>query len=113
MELQNFLNNIPSNSATEVIQKMLDGRAFSLERIISYGQASPEGFWYDQDLDEWVIVLRGRAGLRFENSQEILEMRSGDFIYIPAHQKHRVEWTDETEPTVWLALHFERQPEST
>ena len=75
-----------------------------IERIVSQGHASPPGFWYDQDQHEWVIVLRGRARVRFEDG--LLEMAAGDCINIPAHRKHRVEWTTPEEPTVWLAVHY-------
>jgi len=70
----------------------------------SLGHASPEGYWYDQDQHEWVVVLKGAARLRFED--ETVEMRPGDFVNIPAHKKHRVEWTTPDEPTVWLAVFY-------
>jgi cupin 2 domain-containing protein len=77
-----------------------------LERIVSAGQASPPGHWYDQDTSEWVLLLRGRAGLLFEGEDAEIVMQPGDYLLIPAHQRHRVEWTDPEEKTVWLALHY-------
>jgi cupin 2 domain-containing protein len=71
----------------------------------SQGHASPGGFWYDQGQHEWVVVLKGAARLRFE--AEIVEMKPGDFMNIPAHERHRVEWTTPDEPTIWLAVHYE------
>lgn len=71
---------------------------------ISHGQSSPSGFWYDQEDDEWVIVLKGSAKLQFED--RTIDMKPGDYVHIPAHQKHRVHWTTPDEPTVWLALFF-------
>ena len=77
-----------------------------LERIVSIGHATPAGHWHDQDRDEWVLLLRGSAGLRFEGDAAAVTLRPGDHVLIPAHRRHRVEWTDAAEPTVWLALHF-------
>jgi len=65
-----------------------------------------EGFWYDQNEHEWVVVLKGAARLQFEGDDELLEMRPGDYVNIPAHKRHRVEWTTPEEPTVWLAVHY-------
>jgi cupin 2 domain-containing protein len=91
----------------EVIQTLLKGAAVRIERIVSYGHASPEGFWYDQDEHEWVVVLHGAARLRFADQDEPLEMRPGDYVHIPAHRPHRVEWTTADGPTVWLAVHYD------
>jgi len=78
-----------------------------LVRIVSTGQASPEGEWYDQPDWEWVALLKGAAGLRIEGEAEVRALAPGDFVHIPAHTRHRVEWTAADEPTVWLALHYE------
>jgi cupin 2 domain-containing protein len=75
-----------------------------IERIVSHGHASSEGFWYDQDQHEWVVVLKGAARLRFEEHEQTVEMRPSDFVNIPAHKKHRVEWTTSDQPTIWLAV---------
>ena len=77
-----------------------------IKRIISpKGYCSHEGSWYDQNEDEFVLVLQGKAGLRFEDrSDHIIELERGDFITIPAHEKHRVEWTGKDEQTVWLCV---------
>ena len=88
----------------ELITTLLEAANIRIERIVSHGQASTEGFWYDQDQHERVIVLKGAARLRFEDG--IVEMKPGDFINIPAHKKHRVEWTSPEEPTIWLAVFF-------
>ena len=78
-----------------------------LERIVSTGQSTPAGEWYDQGKDEWVILLSGGAGLFFEGDEEVKVMRPGDYVFIPARRRHRVEWTDARVPTVWLALYYE------
>ena len=80
---------------------------FHLERLISAGQATPAGQWYDQETHEWVVLLSGSAGLLFEGEPEIRVLRPGDYLLIPAHCRHRVEWTDPEKKTVWLALHYQ------
>jgi cupin 2 domain-containing protein len=104
------INNIfrPLNTPTknEVFEKLLNTSHFRLERIVSTGQATPPGEWYDQEQDEWVILLSGSAGLLFETENSIQVLHPGDYVHIPAHQRHRVEWTDSSQPTVWLALHY-------
>ena len=90
----------------EVFEPLVESGAVKIERIVSRGQASPKGFWYDQDSNEWVMVLRGRARLLFEGNQMPVEMGAGDHLQIPAHRRHRVEWTDPGEETVWLAVYY-------
>lgn len=77
-----------------------------MERIVSRGHASPEGFWYDQLQHEFILLLRGAARLRFEDEDSIVELKPGDYLIIPAGCRHRVEWTSPDEPTVWLAVHY-------
>ncbi len=96
--------DIPHHLPDELFTMLLEADDVRIERIVSQGQTSPEGFWYDQDRHEWVIVLKGAARLGFEDG--VVEMRVGDFIHIPAHRKHRVEWTTPDEPTIWLAVHY-------
>jgi cupin 2 domain-containing protein len=76
-----------------------------IERIVSTGQESPPGFWYDQPDDEFVVLLAGAARLRFEDGDVTLDMKAGDWVEIPAHVRHRVESTQADPPTVWLAVH--------
>jgi cupin 2 domain-containing protein len=102
----NLFNDVEGRLDAERIDVLVDGGAVRLERIISTGHATPPGEWYDQDRDEWVAVLRGSAGLRFEGETEEQVMHAGDHLVIPAHRRHRVEWTDSCEPTVWLAVHY-------
>lgn len=91
----------------EFVESLLEGSRFRVERIVSTGQATPEGEWYDQDSAEWVVMLSGGARLRFEDSSEEVKLAAGDYLEIAAHRRHRVEWTDPGEPTVWLAIHYE------
>jgi cupin 2 domain-containing protein len=102
----NLFADIPSSLPSEVFQVLESGREFRLERIISLGHATPEGQWYDQEWDEWVVLLSGSAGLYFEREESVRELQPGDFVHIPAHCRHRVEWTDRKETTIWLALHY-------
>jgi cupin 2 domain-containing protein len=74
-----------------------------IERIVSHAAVSPEGFWYDQEQDEWVVVLEGEATLRLLEPDEIVELKKGDHLFIPRHRKHRVERTSSR--TIWLAVH--------
>ena len=102
----NIFRDLDSNATNESIESLLEGSRFRVERIVSSGQATPEGEWYDQETDEWVVMLCGGARLRFENPDEVLELVSGDYVNIPARRRHRVEWTHASEPTVWLAIHY-------
>ncbi len=77
-----------------------------IERIVSHGHASPEGFWYDQDEHEWVVVIQGEAVLRFEDTTEPMRLRPGDYVNILSHRRHRVEWTSSDDPTIWLAVFY-------
>jgi cupin 2 domain-containing protein len=104
MTTNNLFVDLPRHLPDELFTTLLDAANVRIERIVSHGHASPEGFWYDQDQHEWVVVLKGAARLRFED--ETIEMKPGDFIDIPVHTKHRVEWTTPDEPTLWLAVHY-------
>ena len=104
IDIQNIYSSIPASIPKELFEDILITDRFKIERIVSKGHASPEGFWYDQDQNEWVILLKGRAGLLFEGNDNLIELKPGDYINIPAHLKHRVEWTDPDIETVWLAV---------
>ena len=104
-DLTNLFADIPEDVPEELIQAILSTPGLRIERIVSLGHASPEGFWYDQETDEWVLLVKGTAWLRFEG-EEPIELRAGAFVNILAHRRHRVEWTDPQEPTIWLAIHY-------
>ena len=105
--ITNLFQDIPSTLTEELVSVLASNRHVRIERIVSTGQASPQGFWYDQDEDEWVVVLSGEAKLRIEGHSDLRHLGPGDHLTIPARQKHRVEWTSELQPTVWLAVFFE------
>lgn len=102
----NFWDAIPPEADDELFEEVAAGDGVRIERIVSFGQASPPGFWYDQKTHEWVMVLSGRAGLEFEDEEQVLEMGPGDYVEIPARRRHRVAWTSPDEPTVWIAVHY-------
>lgn len=102
----NLLASIPANVPEELIQTILATSGLRIERIISDGHASPEGFWYDQETNEWVLLIQGSARLRFEG-EEPFEMIPGSYVQIPAHKRHRVEWTDSKQQTIWVAIHYD------
>ena len=105
-QMLNLLADIPASIREEIVQTLMTDSNLRIERILSLGHSSPDGFWFDQDKHEWVVLLKGAARLRFENVAESIEMSPGSFVNIPAHQRHRVEWTDSTQPTIWLAVHY-------
>ena len=100
----NVFSGFPSPAADEAIEALLQGDGVRVERIVSHGHASPAGFWYDQDEAEWVLVLSGRARLTIEGEAAERELGPGDSLFLPAHCRHRVAWTQAGEPTVWLAI---------
>jgi cupin 2 domain-containing protein len=110
--IANLFAELPQQLPEELVEILLSTANVRVERIVSYGHASPAGFWFDQDQDEWVVLLKGAARLRFEGEKP-LAMKPGDLVNIPARTRHRVEWTTPDEPTIWLAVHYgEREKRS-
>jgi cupin 2 domain-containing protein len=103
----NLFSGLATRSLEELFNTLLEVPGLRIERIVSHGHASPEGFWYDQAQHEWVLLLSGAARIRFADESQAIEMKPGDFVNIPAHQRHRVDWTTPDEPSVWLAVHYE------
>jgi cupin 2 domain-containing protein len=106
MNAKNILDDIPAQLPEELLTTLLRAGNFRVERIVSQGQASPPGFWYDQPQHEWVIVLEGSATVQFEGAADLVELRRGSYLNISAHVRHRVAWTDRNTQTVWLAIHY-------
>jgi len=100
----NLLRDLPGARAGEVIETLVAAPGVRIERIVSLGQASLPGFWYDQEEAEWVLLLQGAAQLRFADETEARLLGPGDHLHIAPHRRHRVEWTDPRQPTVWLAV---------
>lgn len=101
----NLLEGLPAPGPEEVFETLVRRPGARLERIVSHGQTTPPGKWYDQEEDEWVMVLAGGARLLIEGEGEA-SLGPGDAVFLPAHCRHRVAWTDPARPTVWLALHL-------
>lgn len=101
-----FADLPPMGSAAERFDTLLEQPGLKIERIVSTGQASPPDFWYDQPRAEWVLLLAGSARLRFADEADARPLHPGDFVAIAPHRRHRVEATDSSVPTIWLALHY-------
>ena len=104
--MANLFDHLPAPSQHEDFMELLSRQGARIERIVSTGQSTPAEVPYDQDHDEWVLLLRGAAGLWIDGEEE-RDLRPGDHLLIPAHRLHRVTWTAMDEPTVWLAIHFQ------
>jgi cupin 2 domain-containing protein len=105
MRCKSLFDGIPANLPEELFTTLHHAEGVRIERIVSEGHSSPKGFWYDQDQDEWVILLEGEAAIEFEGNPTPVELTRGSYLSIPAHQKHRVAQTSPTEKTIWLAVH--------
>lgn len=103
---RNLFADMPAGSPVELFETLLSAGGVRIERIVSHGHNSPPAFWYNQPECEWVILLRGAARVLFEGDEKAVELRPGDWVNIPAFRRHRIEWTDPTTPTVWLAVHY-------
>lgn len=97
--------DIPDPEAVEIFETLAANKQFKVERIVSRGHCTPEGEWLDQAHDEWVLVIRGQGRLAFKGNTPAMTLKPGDYVFIPAHTLHRVEWTSPRTKTVWLAVH--------
>ncbi|HTQ38630.1 MAG TPA: cupin domain-containing protein [Pirellulales bacterium] len=104
--IENLLAEIPESLPEELVDVLVRVPGVQIVRVVSQGHASPPGFWYDQDEHEFVVLISGAARLAFEDQNEPLEMVTGSCINIPAHRRHRIDWTDPTQPTVWLGVFY-------
>jgi cupin 2 domain-containing protein len=104
--MDNLYSRIPDARREEIFESLVATENFTLERIVSHGQSTPAGTWYQERRHEWVLLLSGAAGIKFEDEAETRMMQPGDYVLIPAHRRHRVEWTDPQNPTIWLAVHY-------
>ncbi len=105
--LRNILSAIPPRSKEEYVDVLAEGRHVRVERIVSRGHKSPRGFWYDQEQGELVVLLKGRARLRFEGKSRLVDLQPGDCVNIPPHMRHRVEWTAKGRITLWLCIFYD------
>ncbi len=111
MKPDNIFKNIPDQLPEELIQVIAAREPVRIERILSKGHRSAQGFWYDQNWDEWVLLMRGAAGIEMQDQSAVIKLEPGDYLLIPAGVKHRVAWTAHDETTIWLAVHINRPDE--
>ena len=102
----NIFSDIPDKLSKEFFECIVKKDNILIERIVSQGHITSPGQWYNQEQDEWVILLQGQAALLFENNQKLVRLTPGDYLLIPAHTVHRVEWTHPDINTIWLAVHL-------
>ncbi|MCF8081282.1 MAG: cupin domain-containing protein [Desulfobacterales bacterium] len=107
----NLTETLPSDLSEEVFEQLIEQGATRIERIVSCGHSSAPGLWYDQDRNEWVLLLRGAARLEFEDGNETVDLAPGSYVNIPAGVRHRVAWTAPNEPTIWLAVWYGKRLE--
>ena len=101
-----IFQNIPKKLSEELFETLCATDSVKIERIVSRGHASPEGFWCDQDWNEFILLVQGSAGLLIEGEKAIVVLKTGDYLNIASRVKHRVEWTDSSCDTIWLAVHY-------
>lgn len=104
MDKLNIFENILEDNLNEQFLEIIKNDKVRIERIVSTGQISVDNVWYDQDENEFVILLEGHAILEFEDKE--CELKKGDSLNIKSHVKHRVKYTDKNGPTIWLALFY-------
>lgn len=112
MKSTNVLRGIPDQLPDELTEILLAREDLRIERIVSRGHTSPGDFWYDQQETEWVVVLAGGARLHFEEDGQIIPLETGDSLLIPAHTRHRIDWTDPDQDTIWLAVFYPETPKT-
>ena len=106
LDSNNILADIPVQLPEELFTSLLQNEQLQIERIVSRGHASAKDEWYDQEYNEWLILLQGEAVLELSGQSELKTLQAGDYLLIPAHCKHRVEWTDPDRNSIWLTIHF-------
>lgn len=101
----NLFARIPDIIPEEIFNTLFEKDNLKIERIVSNGHCTAKDQWLEQDRDEWVVLIQGAAKLLFKESKQIVDLNPGDYILILAFCKHRLEWTDCNQKTVWLAVH--------
>ena len=103
--MSNIYSDVPSSITDEIFNDIITTENVRIERIISHGHSSPEQGWYDQDENEWVMVLEGQGVIEFEDGR-VVTLSKGDYINIAAREKHKVVGTDRDVVTIWLAVFY-------
>lgn len=104
--VNNLFENLPTELTEELFEILLNKPNIRIERIVSDGHASKQDQWYDQDDNEWVLLLQGEAQIQLFPDNNIVTLVEGSYLNIPAHTKHRVKWTTKQTKTIWLAIHY-------
>jgi cupin 2 domain-containing protein len=107
MKISNIFDTskVKITSDKEHFEALCKGTHARIERIISRGHTTPDGQWYDQSQDEWVMLLQGKAAITFFDGKQT-ELTAGDHLLLPAGIKHRVSYTSKDPDCIWLAVHF-------
>lgn len=103
--MDNIFSSLPDKLEHELFEELHLDKNVRIERIVSQGHTSPETGWYDQNENEWVVLLDGAGKILFESGVEV-NLKKGDYLNIPAHTRHKVIWTDPNHMTIWLAIHY-------
>ncbi|MDY6837127.1 MAG: cupin domain-containing protein [Thermodesulfobacteriota bacterium] len=103
---RSLLEQVPEQLPEELTEVLCASECVRIERIVSRGHSSPKGFWYDQETDEFVLLVQGRAAIRVHGREDMIILEPGDYIHLGAHVRHRVEWTDPERATLWLVVHY-------
>ncbi len=104
--MTSLFDDVPSHLSSEIFEDLVNAKGVRVERILSYGHTSPEKGWYDQEENEWVLVLEGYGVLEFEDGRRI-KLKAGDYLNIEPHEKHKVVETSSNTVTVWLAIFYQ------
>jgi cupin 2 domain-containing protein len=107
MDRKNIFNTEELSRIEECFIPIYSNQKIFIEKIVSFGQTTPENDWLEQDRSEWVALLQGEAEILFENDIHKVSMKRGDYIHIPSHCKHKVTFTSVDPPCIWLAVHFD------
>jgi cupin 2 domain-containing protein len=105
LKASNIFENVPKPLENESFETILSKNNLKIERIVSKGHISPESGWYNQEQDEWVIIMQGAATISFKDGNDV-HLKAGTHLNIPAHTPHQVSWTDPNLETIWLAVHY-------
>jgi cupin 2 domain-containing protein len=108
MAIDNLFEILQLPTSDERFDVLAESEHVRIERIVSTGQSTPAGTWYDQGRDEWVALIQGEAILAYDDGREV-RMKAGDHILISAHERHRVESTSANPPCIWIAVHLGRE----
>lgn len=108
MDIKNIFSLLQVNTTNEYFEDIISEADFRIERIISDGHTTPDDFWYNQDEDEFVLLLKGFAKLMFEDGS-IIELNEGDYVIIDKHKKHKVIYTSTETKTFWITCYYKKK----